>query len=941
EIWAGLGRSAEQAYALYCAGMIAYSQTNEWETAFDLAYTSARLYADLEKSALEASTIYLQAISLTEIANNQSSELAKVTYARSIALLEQAAKIQRQLGNDYNVGKALNQTGLVHFYLGDLNRAESLWRMAADKFANLHETKEELLARQNLAVVDIDRGYNKKAIEVLTYVLENTPADADEDRAYVLDNLGIAYGLSGDMDNALQALSESYNVYLTIGDHVHQARALKGIGSTYYYFGELDLAAQYLRRAAKTAEQVSDRRTLAGINSTLGDIAYRQEDFENAFALHEKAVNMTDSDQLRAHRLVLTAKDLDELGDYAAARAYTARAKQLAEGSGSIDLYADAWLTEGVSHTKEGSHSTGNKLIRESLEVYKRLGMKTKQAEAHHRLSQSAEQQGDIEQAIEQARRALALTEAVREQVAAPELRAFFASTRRDYLETLVRNLLTLHKTTGQDQYLRAALTASERGRARMTMDLVNQAAIEVESTVDPKLQRRKNDLFEELAALRHQRDTMSTDHEGGQDDKERDNIVFNMGEVENQLNLLELSMQKSSSRYANLTAPDLLSAAQIQSVLDPDTVLLQYQLGDETSFLWVVDHQNITGFDLPERSSIEQSSRRAFETLSHPQRGRIADEERSRNLQELADKILAPARKLLRPRIIVAAEGALQYIPFGVLPLASTDSRPLASQHEIVVVPSISVISAQKARRQKEPTKTIAVIADPVFSLDDPRFSNDISSAVGITSNSSVLTRSSVATNLSRLPSTKHEADEISSLVPPEDRWVATGFSANRKAVLDKDLTQYRFVHFATHGLVDSRYPALSALALSQFDPHGSRQAGFLRLNDIYSLKLNADLVVLSACNTALGREIRGEGLIGLTQGFMYAGARGLVVSLWQVPDVATAELMKNFYNSVINHGVRPARALADAQLQISSRGSWRNPYYWGAFVLVGSWKD
>jgi CHAT domain-containing protein len=251
-------------------------------------------------------------------------------------------------------------------------------------------------------------------------------------------------------------------------------------------------------------------------------------------------------------------------------------------------------------------------------------------------------------------------------------------------------------------------------------------------------------------------------------------------------------------------------------------------------------------------------------------------------------------------------------------------------------------VLAAQRARSHSVPTtKTLAVFADPVFEQSDARLAGKNAVAVSLPpAEGSLLTRSSVGLELRRLTASGVEAEVIAHLVPEDARFIGTGFSANREAVIQQDLSQYRILHFATHGMVDSRYPSLSALALSQFNENGQPINGFLRLHDIYSLKLNADLVVLSACETALGREIRGEGLIGMTQGFMYAGARSLVVSLWQVPDRATAELMARFYDFILKNGVRPAQALAAAQMSIASERQWSDPYFWGAFILLGDWR-
>jgi len=168
----------------------------------------------------------------------------------------------------------------------------------------------------------------------------------------------------------------------------------------------------------------------------------------------------------------------------------------------------------------------------------------------------------------------------------------------------------------------------------------------------------------------------------------------------------------------------------------------------------------------------------------------------------------------------------------------------------------------------------------------------------------------------------------------------MALGFEANRAAVVNRGLEEYRLIHFATHGLLDEKHPELSGLVFSLVDEKGEPQDGFLRLHDIYNLRLNADLIVLSACETGLGREIKGEGLIGLTRGFMYAGAPRVVASLWKVDDDATAELMKRFYDKIMRGHLRPAEALRAAQLEIAKRRQWQSPYFWAAFTLQGEWR-
>jgi CHAT domain-containing protein len=195
--------------------------------------------------------------------------------------------------------------------------------------------------------------------------------------------------------------------------------------------------------------------------------------------------------------------------------------------------------------------------------------------------------------------------------------------------------------------------------------------------------------------------------------------------------------------------------------------------------------------------------------------------------------------------------------------------------------------------------------------------------------------------TGLARLRFTGLEAAAIAALAADGDgdTLVATGLDANRQRVMAGELAPYRVVHFATHGVLDSEHPVLSGLALSMVDAHGQPQQGFLHLADLYDLHLDADLVVLSGCRTALGREIRGEGLVGLVRGFLYAGTPRVVASLWQVQDRATAELMTRFYRALWQEGLSPAAALREAQESIRGERRWRDPYYWAGFVLVGEW--
>lgn len=221
------------------------------------------------------------------------------------------------------------------------------------------------------------------------------------------------------------------------------------------------------------------------------------------------------------------------------------------------------------------------------------------------------------------------------------------------------------------------------------------------------------------------------------------------------------------------------------------------------------------------------------------------------------------------------------------------------------------------------------------MFEPDDPRLSAAASQAL----------RDSDAgrgdkLGFPRLAATRQEADAIVALAAEGMTLRAIDFDASRATAMSPELGQYRIVHFATHGVFDNENPGLSALILSRLDERGQPQDGFLRLHDIYGLRLSAELVVLSACSTALGKQVRGEGLVGIVRGFMYAGAKRVVASLWKVDDDATGELMSRFYLEMLEEHRSPAAALREAQLALWRQDRWRPPFYWAAFVLQGEWR-
>jgi CHAT domain-containing protein len=456
---------------------------------------------------------------------------------------------------------------------------------------------------------------------------------------------------------------------------------------------------------------------------------------------------------------------------------------------------------------------------------------------------------------------------------------------------------------------------------------------VDVQQGVPPELLERRTSLLHRLSA---KTERSLREHPGSAD--ERAALEEERYAVLRDLDGVEAEIRERSPGYAALTWPQPLRTAEIQALLDPDMILLSYALGEEKSYLWAITPTKVESFELPARAGIEALARRVHEGLS-----RFDVEDRRREAEDaakLSRLLLGPvAGRLDRQRLVVVPDGALQYIPFGALPLpaggtAGKEERPvlLIERHEVVNLPSASALAVQRRVLARRPpaARELAVLADPVFDRQDPR----------VVARGIARAASGPPPVFERLPASRQEAEAIAALAPAGDPLVALDFNAALSRVLGDRLSDFRVVHFATHGVIDAERPALSGLALSMVDSKGRPQEGFLHLHDIYNLKLNADLVVLSGCRTALGKEVRGEGLIGLTRGFQYAGAQRVVASLWRVEDLATASLMARFYRGLWVEKLPPAAALRQAQLWIRQQRRWRDPYFWAAFVLEGDWR-
>ena len=577
----------------------------------------------------------------------------------------------------------------------------------------------------------------------------------------------------------------------------------------------------------------------------------------------------------------------------------------------------------------------------QALYIFREVGDRGEEANTLRNLAIFKIEQGNLPEALTNIDSAIALVEQIRTNIASPELKTSFFATVEDYYKIKTDILMELHQKNPNQDYDKLAFENSERGKARTLLDLLTEANIDIRKGVEPKLVSQERRLRIKLDSIEQRRVELCNQgcdlQQIKQLDQEREELLDQYRQIQSQI-------RATSPEYAELTQPEPLKLKQLQKLLDRDTVLLQYSLWQEHSYVWVISRDGFTSHQLAAREDIESVAKQFYE-LSQD------NEEELDILEtlgtELSQLILEPiAQQLNKKRIVIVGDGILHYIPFTSLPLSNGNNNLLIDNYQIVNLPSSSVLQRlrQNQKQRKPAPKQIAIFADPVFDKKDERLREKPQFTPSLTQIAfNILdphrSARSMELFLGRLPGTRREAKAILPLFPEDKKTYAFDFDANRDLAISNEMSEYQIIHFATHGMANSERPELSGIILSLVNAQGEAVNGFLRLHDLFNLDLAANLVVLSACETGLGQEIRGEGLVGLTRGFMYAGTNKLLVSLWNVDDDATAEMMTKFYNLMLEDNLSPAEALRGAQQHIRTQPQWQHPKYWAAFTLQGDW--
>ncbi len=842
----------------------------------------------------------------------------------------------------------------------------------------------------------------ERALEELEAALPLYQASGNQaQQAQCLHHLCAEHRSRNKLDSALDQCREALRLWEGVGDRLGTAATAHELGFVYrslnmghqaltLYDRALELGRE-LGRPRREAQTLHNRGRLY---ASLGQRQQAKADLEEALVMRRRLGNERDI-AVTLNSLGLLHARRQEMGR---ARDYFAQALMHREAMGEhrvgIARLGLGWASLEADEAQSAEH------FRQALELFRREGSRTWEAvallfigrqestggqlrevpdalnralqlfEAHQELDSIAETRlaiaatlrrlGRLTEAQLEIEKALGMIEDLRNRVAAsPDQRADFFATKQTYYEFYVDLLMERHDGRPLAGFDAKALEANERARARSLIEALGERDQGWRQKIDPVLLEEEQRLQRQIASKQlsiERRLAGETRLTGERTEEDRAaGLRREQRDLLRRYEKLQGQIRLQNPQYATLTQPPLPNVEEIQRLIGPETLLLEYRLGEQRSFRWAVTSDTVSAVELPTRERIEEAARFAVSFISK-EREASATRSRLRAQRVLADLsrwLLSDLRGQLGAarRLIVVADGGLQLLPFEALALGGNASGlepvdPLiASLDEIIYLPSASTLATlrgQLADREPAP-RLLAVLADPVFTDDDPRNPRSSGSApTPVPAPARSGRRSGGAAELERLVHTAHEAETILALVPTKDAFSAVGFDASRDVLTRGELSRHRIVHLATHGELNVEHGELSRLAFSLFDPEGGRREdGFLYAYEIYGLELPAELVVLSGCQTALGERVPGEGLVGLAQSFMHAGAARVVVSLWRVEDRVTAALMGLFYENLLVREMAPAEALRAAKSSIRQEKEWQDPYYWAAFVFHGEWRD
>jgi CHAT domain-containing protein/uncharacterized protein HemY len=842
-------------------------------------------------------------LTLSELQNRSNHATALLTAQEALALWKSRGDKEGLARTYYQIGTCYLAQNLVEKAVENFSQALGLWR-------GLNDRAQEAATLISLGFAEFRKAEWRACIRYLTgaYPLLDERAEPVQ-MGRMAATLGASFIETGSPEMGVAQYQRALDYYRQAKDYEGISYAVWGLGRAYFFAGDLNQATSYFQQALEPVKKNSV--PAAPILEYLGRIHI-------------------------------------ERGEYAVTLKYLGSALTIYTKAGNFKEAARVLALVGQAYDRQGMLDRAKLNYQEALETFIRLSDRVNQAAIYYALGELEMKQRNYDAAGGYLRQSIDVTEGMRGASTSNDLMAAFSASVQERYEAYIECLMKQHEKQPAGEFAINAFKTSELGRARTLSELLLALQTNLTPGADPQLAARHRSLRQTLRIKENDRINLLAKT------NTREKLIAleeETARLEAEYKKVNDTIQSRFPAYNEISRPTAWDLPEIQEKIlsDDDAVLLEYFLGTENSYAWTITRNTFTSHNLGPKKIINEAVQRVYALLSKPpQDGN--ETELAQAAAKLSQLVLAPvASSLNKPRIILVADGALNYIPFQLLPHPSGNHEPLVGGYEVINAPSASILGQLRQEKQhRRPTRLLAAFGDPVFASNYAQFKDSASGdlAASVTTNGSASRDVEVNADsldpsvIQPLNYTKFELKNLSEIAGPES-FIARGFTASRETLGNIDLSKYSILHFATHGVLVPEKPEQSGFFLSTVDTAGRAQDGFISMQDVYRLNAPVDLVVLSACRTGLGKDMRGEGLIGLTRGFMYAGASSVVASLWKVDDEATGELMKHFYANMLKKGMRPADALRAAQNTLRQDPNWQAPHFWAGFTLQGEFKD
>ena len=831
---------------------------------------------------------------------------------QALEYYKQALSISEEILDKNGQAITLNNIAAVYSSLGKKRQALTYYEQVLPLLETLGYRREKAIALHNIGSIHLDLGEKQQALKLLNQaLLLSREVENKNVEAATLNAIGEIYNLLGDNQQALKFYNQALTLRRKIEDKSGEAVTLNNIGSVYSYSGENRKALEFFDRALILKREVEDKsgeaKTLHNMARTYRDKGNLQQALTNSKAAVDIIENLrtkVDSNELRTSYFA-TVQDiyklhidiLMQLHKQNPSQGYDAQALHASEKSrarGLLELLteANADIRKGVNPELVAEEKRLQQLINSKEKL--RLDILSDKNKSNDLISKAAVQRfkKQVQNHINELN----------------QLRAKIKTTNPKYGNLKYPEPLNLPKIQQQLDKDTVLLQYSLGEKRSYLWKVTPDSLDSYELPKSEQIETAANNLRKLL-----------------QDPSTQSRSTEETGKAATELSKLIL-------------APVANKLGKKRLVIVGDDAL-QY-----IPFAALADLNSQPARDSKSLANSESPLQRTKDLLiSKKNIPKLLPSVRFNGLQ-LLDWGLQPQVGKMLAKSLKSEKFTQQIIAqtSNPSPQKNSNYQPLLINHEIVHLPSASTIDILRKETAQRPIapKTLAILADPVFCKDYQPASGKSCNSNNIDDIDVETYRSIDFDKINSLPNTRKEAEAILKLVSPENSLKAFDFDANYNWVTQKQLRNYRYLHFATHGFVDTENPQLSGIVLSLFDKQGNPQnSSFLRSHELFNLDFPAELVVLSACQTGLGKEVKGEGLVGLTRGLMYAGAERVVLSLWNVKDDATSLLMRQFYQEMLQQGKTPATALREAQIKMWQTQEWRNPYYWAAFTIQGEW--